>query len=196
MCIDFCITEACKCALSNTFCHWCLADNQDIVFYCCIPQIESKAVWYITIFLFGFCKSTTIDIVGNIKRIETTLGINFKDVGIRMEYIFSNIPLIDESWLGKFLRELFIIKAPASQTVAHMHVHHSPRSQHGFFVRITESVKDCRDAFYAFFDCEFVCCSYHFPNTLSCFPKDVGIVVFLELFELFLVNAFGHELFP
>ena len=77
-----------------------------------------------------------------------------------------------------------------------MHVHHSPRSKYRFLVWVAECVEDGRDTLYSFLNGELIGSTGHLTDAFTCLAEDIWVVILLELLELFLINALGHEFFP
>ena len=192
--ICLCLAEAHQRPLGNTFRHRCLADHEDV--------FDNGLVPYRLLFFKRFgrngavLQSGAVNAISHVKRVQARLGIDFKDAAVRSEHFFRHLAVVDEVRLVNSMLIILVKKAVASQTVAEVHVHHTPRSKHRFLVGITERAEDVRNAPDALLHTQLVSRFRHRTDALTCGTEDIRVVVFLECVELLLAHPFGHELLP
>ena len=117
-------------------------------------------------------------------------------MAIGRENISSDIAPVDEARFFDCFREILIEESISAQSVAHVHIDHAPRSQHGFFVRVAERSEDSGNAFNAFFDRKAVGSASHCADAFSGSCKDVRVVIFFEGVETLFGYATRHKFFP
>ena len=90
----------------------------------------------------------------------------------------------------------FIVEVIPSEAVAHVHIDHTPRGQHGFLVRVFETGKQCRDFLnpLQWGECIGAVCLR--PNLPSCGDENFWVIILDEFFEQRFGHACRHELCP
>ncbi len=164
-CIYLGIAETGKCPTGNAFCHWCFAEDKNVVLNSCIPKFEGKSMIDFPIFFFHVLQTVAIDAVSYIERVETTLRIDFQYVTVCREYLLRYFAMINVPRLFQLLIIFFIVETVTADAVPEMHIHYSPWCQDCFLVRITERVEDGGNSADTVFNGKFVGSFGHFPNT-------------------------------
>src|SRR5574344_2216515 len=152
--------------------------------------------------------------VGYIERIQSSLGIDFKNLCIGVaKYVFRHIATIYKSRLHcRYpIKQLIILalhanligtiktfveEAVSTKTITHVHVQHTPWSQNSFFVRVVEVREYLSNALNAFVGMHTIGFTSQLTIPLAGCCKHRGTVAFLKLVEHRFRYPFRHKLKP
>ena len=226
------LAETSQCSFGDAYSHLGTANHKDVVLQHILPYFEIVACLMIILLriqafatLTGKMHFAIVRLLGSleervshIERIETRLGVDFKNAGIIItENIFGH--LVGEMRLVVFIHshayrsccidilailvllsirrnKVLIPEAPATHSIAHVHVDHTPRGKHGLFVRIVEVREDCCNLGNTVFCVEIVSLLYHLTYTLGSTCEDTIIEAVFQNVERLLGKALRHKLFP
>ncbi len=137
--IDSYISESDECTPRDTLGHGSLADDIYILCDDLIPYLEMILSRHILSLTLGEAIYTrSISAIRHIEWIDSRLGVHLEDTGIGAIYPICHLSLI---YISRGYERIFVLCIPPyipSETVAHMHIYHSPWSEYGFFIRIFE----------------------------------------------------------
>ena len=102
--VDTSGTETNKRATGDVTCHWSLADDEDVLFYRCVPKTLCKGTVNIAILPTSFLYATAVDIVRYEEGIETALGVYLQHTALRRINIGGHLPVVNVAW--RFLHGL------------------------------------------------------------------------------------------
>ena len=110
VCLYF--AEAHKRPFGNAFCHRCLADHENIFGNSLVPY---------RLLLFkhigrdsAVFQPGAVNAISHVKRIQSRLGIDFKDTAVRGEHFFRHLAMVDETRLVKSIFVILVKEAIAA----------------------------------------------------------------------------------
>ncbi len=112
------------------------------------------------------------------------------------EHIPRHVSTIHEARNIENVLELLIIETVTTETVAHMHIDHTPWCKYRFLVWIAESVEDASYTLNALLYGELVCGTSHGTDALTSFTEYVRLIETFEVLKILFSHALGHKFLP
>ena len=226
------LAETSQCAFGDTYSHLGTANYKDVVLQHILPYFEVVSCLVIILLriqalstLTGKMHTAIVWLLGSLKervshieRVETRLGVDFKNAGI----------VITENILGHLVGEMRLVviiygdtyrsccidilailvllsirrnkilipEAPATHSIAHVHVDHTPWGKHSLLVRIVEVREDGSNLGNTVLGIEIVSLLHHLTDALGSTREDVTVKTVFQRVERLLGKAFRHKLLP